>query len=206
MTEASEHDTERHATKMAKKKAAREKIMASKTEERGLLIVHTGKGKGKSTAAFGMVFRAIAHNMPCAVVQFIKGAMETGERKLITDHFSEICQFHTMGEGFTWETQDRERDIAHAQAAWEKAKELIRDPNIRLVLLDEMNIALRYDYVALQDVLEFIAEEKPTDTHMIITGRNAPDALLEIADLATEMTLVKHPFRSGVKAQAGIEF
>lgn len=206
MTDISEHDTERHAAKMAKKKAARDKIMASKTEERGLLVVHTGKGKGKSTAAFGMVFRAIAHNIPCAVVQFIKGGMETGERKLITDHFSEICQFHTMGEGFTWETQDRERDIAHAQAAWEKAKELIRDPAIRLVLLDEMNIALRYDYIPLQDILTFLADEKPTDTHVIITGRNAPDALLEAADLATEMTLVKHPFRSGVKAQAGIEF
>ena len=191
---------------MAKKKAARDKIMAAKTEERGLLIVHTGKGKGKSTAAFGMVFRAIAHGMPCAVVQFIKGGMETGERKLITEHFAGICQFHTMGEGFTWETQDRERDIAHARAAWEKAKALILDPAIRLVLLDELNIALRYDYVPLDEVLAFLADEKPADTHVIITGRNAPDALIERADLATEMTLLKHPFRSGVKAQAGIEF
>lgn len=204
MTEA-ERDAY-HAEKMRKKKAARDKILASKTEEKGLLIVHTGKGKGKSTAAFGMVFRAIAHNMPCAVVQFIKGGMETGERKLIADHFSNICQFYTMGEGFTWETQDRERDIAHAQAAWEKARELIRDPVTRLVLLDEMNIALRYEYISLQEVTTFLAEEKPHDTHVIITGRNAPDALLELADLATEMTLIKHPFRSGVKAQAGIEF
>jgi cob(I)alamin adenosyltransferase len=199
-------DIARHAEKMAKKKAARDKIMAGKTEERGLLIVHTGKGKGKSTAAFGMVFRAIAHGIPCAVVQFIKGGMETGERKLIEEHFSGVCQFYTMGEGFTWETQDRERDIQHARAAWEKAKELIRDPNIRLVLLDEMNIALRYDYIPLAEVLDFLRTEKPADTHVVITGRNAADALLEAADLATEMTLVKHPFRSGVKAQAGIEF
>ncbi len=206
MTPNIAEDAERHAAKMAKKKAARDKIMATKTEERGLIIVHTGKGKGKSTAAFGMVFRAIAHKMPCAVVQFIKGGMETGERQLITEHFSDICQFHTMGEGFTWETQDRERDVAMARAAWEKAKALIRDPAIRLVLLDEMNIALRYDYIPLAEVLAFLTEEKPADTHVIITGRNAPDALMEIADLATEMTLVKHPFRSGVKAQAGIEF
>jgi cob(I)alamin adenosyltransferase len=198
-------DADRHSVKMAKKKAARDKIMATKTEERGLLIVHTGKGKGKSTAAFGMVFRAIAHGMPCAVVQFIKGGMDTGERRLITEHFGDICQFHTMGEGFTWETQDRERDVAHARAAWEKAKELIRDPAVRLVLLDEMNIALRYDYLPLEEVLGFL-REKPADTHVIITGRNAPEPLIEAADLATEMTLLKHPFRSGVKAQPGIEF
>lgn len=196
----------RHAEKMAKKKASRDKIMAAKTEERGLLIVHTGKGKGKSTAAFGMVFRAIAHGMPCAVVQFIKGGWETGERTLITERFGDICQFHTMGEGFTWETQDRERDVANARAAWEKAKELIRDPAIRLVLLDELNITLRYDYLPLEEVLGFLMNEKPANTHVIITGRNAPDALVEAADLATEMTLLKHPFRSGVKAQAGIEF
>jgi cob(I)alamin adenosyltransferase len=199
-------DNARHARKMAKKKASRDKIMSGKTEERGLLVVHTGKGKGKSTAAFGMVFRAIAHEMPSAVVQFIKGGMATGERKLIEERFADLCQFHTMGEGFTWETQDRERDIAHARAAWEKAKELIVDPEIRLVLLDELNIALRYDYVAVDEVLAFLAEHKPADTHVIITGRNAPEALIERADLATEMTLLKHPFRSGVKAQAGIEF
>jgi cob(I)alamin adenosyltransferase len=198
-------DADRHSAKMAKKKAARDKIMATKTEERGLLIVHTGKGKGKSTAAFGMVFRAIAHGMPCAVVQFIKGGMDTGERRLITEHFGDVCQFHTMGEGFTWETQDRERDVAHARAAWEKAKVLIRDPGIRLVLLDEMNIALRYDYLPLEEVLGFL-RDKPADTHVIVTGRNAPEPLIEAADLATEMTMLKHPFRSGVKAQAGIEF
>jgi cob(I)alamin adenosyltransferase len=199
-------DAERHSVKMAKKKAARDKIMATKTEERGLLIVHTGKGKGKSTAAFGMVFRAIAHGMPCAVVQFIKGGMDTGERRLITEHFGELCQFYTMGEGFTWETQDRDRDVMHARAAWEKAKELIRDPAIRLVLLDEMNIALRYDYIPVAEVLAFMREEKPEGTHVVITGRNAPEELVELADLATEMTLLKHPFRSGVKAQPGIEF
>lgn len=195
-----------HAQKMAKKKAARDKIMATKTEQRGLLIVHTGKGKGKSTAAFGMVFRCIAHGNPCAVVQFIKGGMATGERDLIETHFSDICQFHTMGEGFTWETQDRERDVQHAQAAWAKAKELIRDPDIKLVLLDELNIAIRYNYVPVADVIAFIEAEKPDDTHVVITGRNAHDDLVERADLATEMSLLKHPFRSGVQAQAGIEF
>jgi cob(I)alamin adenosyltransferase len=153
-----------------------------------------------------MVFRAIAHGMPCAVVQFIKGGMDTGERRLIQTHFSDLCQFHTMGEGFTWETQDRERDVAHARAAWEKAKALILDPAIRLVLLDEMNIALRYDYLPLAEVLDFLRAQKPADTHVIVTGRNAPEELLELADLATEMTLLKHPFRSGVKAQPGIEF
>jgi cob(I)alamin adenosyltransferase len=206
MTEETLPESERHNAKMAKKKAARDKIMATKTEERGLVIVHTCKGKGKSSAAFGMVFRAIAHRMPCAVVQFIKGGMDTGERRLITDHFSDICQFHTMGEGFTWETQNRDRDVEMASAAWEKGKELIRDPAIRLVLLDELNIALRYEYIPVGEVLRFLAEEKPADTHVIITGRNAPDELLEAADLATEMTLFKHPFRSGVKAQPGIEF
>ncbi|MEM6496969.1 MAG: cob(I)yrinic acid a,c-diamide adenosyltransferase, partial [Pseudomonadota bacterium] len=180
--------------------------MATKTEQRGLFIVHTGKGKGKSTAAFGMVFRSIAQGIPCAVVQFIKGGMATGERDLIENHFSDICQFHTMGEGFTWETQDRERDVQHAQAAWAKAKELIRDPGVKLVLLDELNIAIRYDYVPVADVIAFIEAEKPEDTHVIITGRNAHDDLVERADLATEMTLLKHPFRSGVQAQAGIEF
>lgn len=199
-------ESARHAEKMAKKKAARDKIMATKMEERGLIIVHTGKGKGKSTAAFGMVFRAIAHDIPSAVVQFIKGGMDTGERRLITEHFAEICQFHTMGEGFTWETQDKERDTQMARTAWEKAKELILDPAIRFVLLDELNIALRYGYVPLDEVVTFLRERKPEDTHVVITGRNAAEELIEIADLVTEMTLVKHPFRSGVKAQAGIEF
>ena len=199
-------DTDRHASKMAKKKAARDKIMATKTDEKGLVIVHTGKGKGKSTAAFGMIFRCIAHGMPCAVVQFIKGGMSTGERDLILSKFPDACAFHTMGEGFTWETQDKTRDTEMAQAAWEKAKELIRDPVNRMVLLDEINIALRYDYLDIEEVVAFLTTEKPPMTHVVLTGRNAKDALIEAADLVTEMELVKHPFRLGVKAQIGVEF
>ena len=199
-------DIDRHNAKMAKKKAARDKIMATKTEEKGLIIVHTGKGKGKSSAAFGMIFRCIAHGMPCAVVQFIKGGMSTGERELILSRFSDICQFHTMGEGFTWETQDKSRDIEMAQAAWEKSKALIADPEIRMVLLDEINIALRYDYLDVNEVVAFLRDYKPPMTHVVLTGRNAKDELIEAADLVTEMELVKHPFRSGVKAQAGVEF
>jgi cob(I)alamin adenosyltransferase len=205
-TELATDDLARHATKMAKKKAARDKIMAGKAGEKGLIIVHTGAGKGKSSSGFGMILRCVAHGMPCAVVQFIKGAWDTGERRLITSHFSDLCQFHAMGEGFTWETQDKARDIAAAQAGWEKAKELIRDPKIRLVLLDEINIALRYDYLDLAEVLEFLRAEKPPLTHVVLTGRNAKDDLIEAADLVTEMVLVKHPFRSGIKAQAGVEF
>ncbi len=208
MTDAPETpaDDDRHAKKMAKKKAARDKIMATKTDEKGLIVVHTGKGKGKSTAAFGMIFRCIAHGMPCAVVQFIKGGMSTGERDLILRQFSDACKFHTMGEGFTWETQDKSRDIEMAQAAWEKAKELIRDPANRMVLLDEINIALRYDYLDVDEVIAFLRDEKPEMTHVVLTGRNAKEALIEAADLVTEMELVKHPFRSGVKAQQGVEF
>jgi cob(I)alamin adenosyltransferase len=199
-------DSERHATKMAKKKAARDKIMATKTDEKGLVIVHTGKGKGKSTAAFGMIFRHIAHGRKCAVVQFIKGGMETGERNLIQERFSDICSFHTMGEGFTWETQNKERDIEMAKAAWEKAKELIRDESNKMILLDEINIAIRYDYVDAHEVVEFLKIEKPEMTHVVLTGRNASEELIEAADLVTEMELVKHPFRSGIKAQIGVEY
>ncbi|WP_027684298.1 cob(I)yrinic acid a,c-diamide adenosyltransferase [Rhizobium leguminosarum] len=199
-------DDTRHAEKMAKKKAARDKIMATKTDGKGLIIVHTGKGKGKSSAAFGMIFRHIAHGKPSAVVQFIKGAMWTGERDLIEKHFSDLCQFHTMGEGFTWETQDRARDVAAAAAAWEKAKELIRDESNSMVLLDEINIALRYDYLDINDVVAFLTSEKPAMTHVVLTGRNAKEELIEIADLVTEMELVKHPFRSGIKGQPGVEF
>ncbi len=207
-TNAATPDAElaRHASKMAKKKAARDKIMAGKAGEKGLIIVHTGAGKGKSSSGFGMILRCIAHGMPCAVVQFIKGAWDTGERRLLTTNFAEMCQFHAMGEGFTWETQDKTRDIAAARAGWEKAKELIRDPKVRLVLLDEINIALRYDYLDVNDVLAFLAAEKPPLTHVVLTGRNAGEALIAAADLVTEMTLIKHPFRSGVKAQAGVEF
>jgi len=196
----------RHASKMAKKKAARDKIMAGKEGEKGLIIVHTGAGKGKSSSGFGMILRCVAHEMPCAVVQFIKGAWDTGERRLITTHFSDLCQFHAMGEGFTWETQDKTRDIAAARAGWEKAKELIRNPEIRMVLLDEINIALRYDYLDIGEVLEFLKAEKPALTHVVLTGRNAKEELIEAADLVTEMTLIKHPFRSGIKGQPGVEF
>ena len=196
----------RHASKMAKKKAARDKIMAGKEGEKGLIIVHTGAGKGKSSSGFGMILRCIAHGMPCAVVQFIKGAWDTGERRMIEAHFSHLCQFHAMGEGFTWETQDRARDIAMAEKGWAKAKELILDPTIQLVLLDEINIALRYDYLNIAEVVAFLRDEKPPLTHVILTGRNAKDDLIEIADLVTEMTLIKHPFRSGIKAQKGVEF
>ena len=196
----------RHARKMAKKKAARDKIMAGKAGDKGLLIVHTGAGKGKSSSGFGMILRCIAHEMPCAVVQFIKGAWDTGERRLLTTHFGDLCQFHAMGEGFTWETQDKERDIAAARAGWDKAKQLIRDPQIRMVLLDEINIALRYDYLDIAEVVAFLRDEKPPMTHVVLTGRNARPELIELADLVTEMEVVKHPFRDGIKAQPGVEF
>lgn len=199
-------DTARHNAKMAKKKVARDKIMATKTEEKGLVIVHTGKGKGKSTAAFGMIFRHIAHGRKCAVVQFIKGGMSTGERDMILERFSDLCAFHTMGEGFTWETQNKERDIEMAQAAWAKAKELITDETNHMVLLDEINIAIRYDYIDIAEVVAFLRDHKPPMTHVVLTGRNAKDELIEAADLVTEMELIKHPFRSGVKAQIGVEW
>jgi cob(I)alamin adenosyltransferase len=204
-----EHDAAedaRHAAKMAKKKVARDRMMAEKSGEKGLIIVHTGAGKGKSSSAFGMIVRCVAHGLPCAVVQFIKGAWDTGERRLLTTHFGELCQFYAMGEGFTWETQDRARDIAAAQAGWEKAKELISDPNLRMVVLDEINIALRYDYLDINEVVAFLRESKPPLTHVVLTGRNAKQELIDAADLVTEMTLVKHPFRSGIKAQPGVEF
>ena len=185
-------------------KVARDKILATKTEERGLVIVHTGKGKGKSTAAFGMVFRAIGHGFRVGVVQFVKGAWGTGERDIL-QKFPDLVTIKAMGEGFTWDTQDRQRDLSAARAAWEEAKRMIADPAYRMVLLDELNIVLRYDYLPLGEVLE-VLRNKPRDTHVIITGRNAKDELIEIADLVTEMTEIKHPFRSGVKAQAGVEF
>ena len=199
-------DLQRHRQKMVKKKAVRDRIMSTKTQAKGLVIVHTGKGKGKSSAAFGMVFRCIAHDIPCAVVQFIKGGMQTGERDLINDRFADICRFHTMGEGFTWETQDRERDVEMAAAAWNKAQELIRDTSIGMVLLDEINIAIRYGYLDIDEICRFLEESKPEDTHVVLTGRNAHEKLIELADLVTDMTQVKHPFRSGIKAQRGIEF
>ena len=193
-----------HREKMARRKAARDRVLATKTEERGLVIVHTGAGKGKSTAAFGMVLRCIGHGMRVGVVQFVKGAWGTGERDALAK-FPALVTCRAMGEGFTWDTQDRARDIAAARAAWEAAKAMIGDPSYGMVLLDELNIVLRYDYLPLDEVLAAL-RAKPRDLHVVVTGRNAKPELIELADLVTEMTLVKHPFRAGVKAQKGIEF
>ena len=194
----------RHNEKMARRKAARERMLATKTQERGLLIVHTGKGKGKSTAAFGRVLRCLGRGMRVGIVQFVKGVWTTGER-LALERFGDLVICRAMGEGFTWDTQDRARDIAAARDAWETAKAMIADPSYRLVLLDELNIVLRYDYLPADEVVETL-KAKPDDLHIVVTGRNARPELIEAADLVTEMTLVKHPFRSGVKAQIGIEF
>jgi len=194
----------RHAEKAARRKAAKEKILAAKTEERGLIILHTGTGKGKSTAAFGLVLRCLGHGMRVGIVQFVKGAWSTGERTVLA-RFPDLVTMRAMGEGFTWETQDRARDIAAARAAWALAKAMIADPGYRLVLLDELNIVLRYDYLPVEEVVTAL-RSKPRDLHVVVTGRNAKPELIEIADLVTEMKLVKHPFRAGVKAQAGIEF
>jgi|TARA_R110002124_G_scaffold26361_8_gene94916 cob(I)alamin adenosyltransferase len=202
MTEA-ELDA-RHAEKMRKKKAARDKILATKTEERGLLIVHTGKGKGKSTAAMGMAMRCVGHGMRVAIVQFVKGVWETGERDVLAK-FPDQVTIRAMGEGFSWETQDRQRDLAAARQAWDAAKELMADPSYKMVILDELNIVLRYDNLPLDEVVETL-RNKPRDLHVVVTGRNAKEALIEAADLVTEMEMIKHPFRAGVKAQAGIEF
>ncbi|MBT5433627.1 MAG: cob(I)yrinic acid a,c-diamide adenosyltransferase [Alphaproteobacteria bacterium] len=202
--EAGEEFNDRHREKMKKRKAARDKMMASKTEERGLIIVHTGKGKGKSSAAWGMALRCIGHGFKIGVVQFIKGRSETGETKLFA-LFPDQVTHKIMGEGFTWETQDRERDVAAATAAWEESKAMMAYPEIHMVILDELNIALRYDYVDLDDVLDTLATKR-TDLHVVITGRNAKPELIDLADLVTEMTLIKHPFREGVRGQIGVEF
>ncbi len=200
-----EAEAARHKSKMEKRKAAQDKEVAEKTIEKGLLIVHTGPGKGKSTAAFGLLLRALGHGWRVGVVQFIKGAWQTGERKVLEERFADLVSWHTMGEGFTWETQDRARDIAAASAAWRKALALMQDPAIRLLVLDELNIALRYDYLPIEEVVAALAARRP-DLHIVVTGRNAPQALIEAADLVTEMALVKHHFAAGVKAQEGIEF
>jgi len=197
-------DEARHTEKMQKKQAVQAKIVASKTREQGLLIVHTGKGKGKTSAALGMVVRAIGHGMKIGVVQFIKGAMTTGE-KAVFDAFPDQVEFKPMGEGFTWDTQDRSRDIAVTRTAWGEVARMIADPSYHMVVADELNIVLRYDYLPLDEVLS-VLKARPEMTHVIVTGRNAPDGLIEAADLVTDMTMVKHPYRSGVKAQAGIEF
>jgi len=195
----------RYKQKMEKRKAAQDAEVAAKTiTQKGLLIVHTGKGKGKSTAAFGLLLRALGHGWPCGVVQFIKGAWDTGERRALA-RFPDQLSWHTMGEGFTWETQDRARDMAAAAAAWAKAQELIAAPEIKLLVLDELNIALRYDYLSLAEVVAALRSRRP-GLHIVVTGRNAKPELLDAADLVTEMSLVKHHFAAGVKAQAGIEF
>jgi cob(I)alamin adenosyltransferase len=203
-TETGDEINRKANEKSAKRKQARDRMMAGKTIEKGLLIVHTGKGKGKSTAAFGMVMRAIGHGFRVGVVQFIKGRWESGEREVL-NRFPELVTIKAMGEGFTWETQDRARDIAMAEAAWAEARQMMADPSYRLILLDELNIALRYDYLPIGEVAAALAARRP-DLHVVVTGRNARDELIAVADLVTEMTLVKHPFRDGVKAQAGIEF
>jgi cob(I)alamin adenosyltransferase len=195
---------QRHADKMRRVQAVRRDMMATKTGEKGLLIVHTGPGKGKSTAAFGMAVRAMGHGMKVGIVQFVKGAMTTGERAIF-DAFPDLVEFRPMGEGFTWDTQDRARDIAVTRTAWEEVKRMIADPDYAMVIADELNIVLRYDYLPVEEVLEAAAGRAPMK-HLVITGRNAPPSLIEAADLVTEMTQVKHPFRGGIKAQAGIEF
>lgn len=206
MTPLSEDEINRkHREKMAKRKAVQDAEVASKTiTSKGLLIVNTGPGKGKSTAAFGLVLRALGHGHHVGVVQFIKGAWNTGEKRAL-ERFSDLLSWHSMGEGFTWETQDRERDIAAAKRAWDQVLEFMSDPKIKLVLLDELNIALRYDYLSLLEVVDVLSNRRP-DLHIIVTGRNAKPEMIEAADLVTEMGMVKHHFAAGVKAQEGIEF
>jgi cob(I)alamin adenosyltransferase len=197
-------EAERHRAKMAKRKAVQDAEVAAKTIEKGLLIVHTGTGKGKSTAAFGLALRMLGRGHRVGVVQFIKGAWHSAERDALA-RFGDQLVWHTMGEGFTWETQDRARDIAAAERAWAKARELMADPNLAMLILDELNIALRYEYIDLTAVVAALTA-RPAGLHVVVTGRNAKPELLAAADLVTEMTLVKHHFAAGVKAQPGIEF
>jgi cob(I)alamin adenosyltransferase len=209
VTETPEAETEaeldqRHAEKMAKRKAARNRMLATKTEERGLLIVHTGLGKGKSTAALGLAMRSIGHGLQVGIVQFVKGVWTSGER-VVLERFPDQVTIKVLGEGFTWDTQDRQRDIRAARQAWESSKAMLADPRYHLVILDELNIVLRYDYLPLDEVLD-VLRAKRRDLHVVVTGRNAKPELIELADLVTDMSLVKHPFRAGVKAQKGIEF
>ncbi len=202
MTE--EQINKRHAEKMAKKKAARDKMIATKTLTGGLLMVHTGKGKGKTTAAMGLATRAIGNGMKICIVQFVKGAWSTGEKNIL-EKFPDLCVMKAMGEGFTWDTQDRERDIAAARGAWDYAKEAINNPEYDMVILDELNIVMRYDYLPMEEIISTL-KNKPENLHVVVTGRNAKEELIEIADMVTEMTMVKHHFRGGYKAQLGIEF
>ena len=202
MTEA-ERDSH-HADRMAKRKAARDRMLATKTKEKGLLMVHTGKGKGKSTAAFGLAIRAMGNGMRVGVVQFVKGKWQTGERDIL-EHFPERVTIRTMGEGFTWDTQDRQRDIAAAKAAWQVSCEMMADESYGLILLDELNIVLRYDYLPLAEIVQAL-QARREGLHIVVTGRNAKDELIEAADLVTEMLEIKHHFKAGVKAQTGIEY
>lgn len=204
MSDAQDEEVQKHNSKMAKKKAARDRMMEKKTDEKGLVIVHTGKGKGKSSSAFGMALRCVGHGYKVGVIQFIKGAWDTAERRVF-EGFPELVTFKAMGEGFTWETQDKERDIAAAQKAWAAGKEMIESGQYRMVILDEINVALRYEYIDEADVINTL-KNRPDMVHVVLTGRNASEALLDVAELATEMTLLKHPFRSGIKAQPGVEF
>ena len=204
MTTEIDNSQLRHKEKMTKIQVVKARILSTKTVEKGLVIVHTGAGKGKSTAALGMALRMMGHGMKVSIIQFIKGAMDTGEQAIF-DAFPDLVEMRPMGEGFTWDTQDRQRDIEKVREAWEACKARIMDPDWKMVICDELNIAIRYDYLPVDEVLEFLAQ-KPDDTHVIITGRNAHEHLIEAADLVTEMSLVKHPFKAGVKAQAGIEF
>lgn len=193
-----------HHRKMARKKAARDRMMEKKQGEKGLLIVHTGPGKGKSSAAFGMALRCVGHGLRVGVVQFIKGAWDTAERRVFQG-FGDLVAFHAMGEGFTWETQDRQRDVAAAERAWHMAEAMLADDTVRMVILDELNVVLRYGYLPVAAVLDRLAA-RPDRQHAVVTGRGAPVELIERADLVTEMTLVKHPFRSGIRAQPGVEY
>ena len=203
MSESNERDA-RHKARMQRKKAVVDEKIAEAQDEYGLLLVHTGNGKGKSSSAFGMVARALGHGIKVGVVQFIKGAASTGEENFFR-RFPDEVSYHVMGEGFTWETQDRQRDIAKAREAWTVAAQLLADPQIGLVVLDELNIALKYGYLDLEPVLADI-ESRPLLQHAVVTGRGAPPGLIEAADTVTEMSLVKHAFKAGVKAQKGVEF
>jgi cob(I)alamin adenosyltransferase len=204
MTDTDDADR-RHAAKMARRKAVQDAEVASKTiTSKGLLMVNTGSGKGKSTAAFGLALRALGHGWKVGIVQFVKGAWQTGERKAL-ERFPDLVEWHTLGEGFTWETQDRQRDIAAAARAWDMARKLMHDPAIRLLILDELNIALRYDYLEIGEVVAGLAG-RPAEKHVCVTGRDAKPELLAIADLVTEFTAVRHPFDQGFKAQRGIDF
>ena len=195
---------QRHREKMAKKKVSRDKLMAKKIGAKGLILVHTGAGKGKSTAAFGMAIRCVGHGMKVGIIQFIKGAWDTAERRVM-EGFGDLVTFRAMGEGFTWETQDRARDVEAAGKAWEMACTMLADSSYAMVILDELNVALRYDYLPVEQVLAAI-KARPEGQHVVVTGRNALPPIIEAADLVTEMTMVKHPFRDGIKAQKGVEF